>query len=77
MDEADFVFGVGGEANNAASVFVVARVKYEGEGLVIGFGFYGAILYGAFAGIVRWIIEAQAFESGDCCGLGMEVWRNG
>ena len=76
MSEANFVYGVGGEVYNAASVFVVARVEHQWEGLVPGFGFCGAILYGAFTGVVRWVIEAQAFEGGDCCGLGVGVWHN-
>jgi hypothetical protein len=70
----DFVFGVGGEAYDAASVFVVARVVDEAEGLVPVFGFLGAISHGAFVGVVGGVIEAQAFESWDGGGLGLEVW---
>ena len=62
MGEANFILGIWGEADDAASVFVVAGVEYEVEGWVPGFGFDGAIVYGAFTGVFRWVIEADAFE---------------
>jgi hypothetical protein len=72
LGEADFVFGVGCEANDAASVFVVAGVEYEAEGLVPCFGFDGAILDGTFASVFGWVIEADAFEGWDGGGLRLD-----
>ena len=73
LGETDFVFGVGNQIYNAASVFIVSWVVHEAECLVPLFGFCGAIVDATFAGITGRVIKTQAFKGGDGGGLGLEM----